>query len=137
MRSLLKDTLNFNYDPSRIRPLTGHSGKYVRANSIYSSKLKIDFFTNYERTQESIIYGCTLYLGPNLEEVKHYWFDFSKTQVKIAVLLHNREVLKMLDKELALKIYKALIDYDHDVILDILCKFDWRNENIKDYHPFK
>lgn len=137
LRSLLKDTLNFNYDPSRIRPLTGHSGKYVRANSIYSSKLKIDFFTNYERTQESIIYGCTLYLGPNLEEVKHYWFDFSKTQVKIAVLLHNREVLKMLDKELALKIYKALIDYDHDVILDILCKFDWRNENIKDYHPFK
>ena len=159
---LLIDTINCNYDPSRIRELRKGSTKLI----------DIKFIPNIEKISEldpkrltkfmppfkkiSVIRPCHVDTSSDLGFIMGFYeaklLDEEKWSTEggyagilLTLLLHNKNVLTDLDKNVALDIFNILIENSREKIvafvLDKICVYNWRKDVAriieKRVHPFR
>jgi serine/threonine protein kinase len=159
---LLMDTLNCNYNPSKIRHVEGKSDKCIRVSKIFPSQQAFETFKSSSVNKfiipipivrKSVQYHCDLNNRPDIKQILDSWgkiqMDFYEDMIPL--LLHNRKALDQLPLDLAVEIFTFLFNVleqrekrdPHSLekfVLDNICGYKWRDEKdtilAKRVHPF-
>jgi serine/threonine protein kinase len=128
---LLHDIINKDYNPNKIRLLEGDLNKNIpimtMGNFLNKMDEKILLFP-------SIIYPAHLNVNDDAKIVEVYWESKSSYEEYdlIGVLMRNKSKIKLIKKEIALKICRKLYGsiFRHVVTLffDEVCSFDWKSK---------